>query len=60
MGYNEWSDEENAPRTHGRDKFHHERSLERDRYGGEEYDRYDRKKRGRRSPTPPEGITIIP
>ncbi|RCH81258.1 hypothetical protein CU098_006009, partial [Rhizopus stolonifer] len=53
MGYNEWSDDENISRNHGRDKFRHERSLERDRYG-EEYDRYDRKKRGRRSPTPPE------
>ncbi|KAI9469006.1 MAG: hypothetical protein EXX96DRAFT_590070 [Benjaminiella poitrasii] len=53
MGYNEWSDDENTQRNHGRDKFRHERSLERDRYG-EEYERYDRKKRGRRSPTPPE------
>ncbi|KAI7904590.1 uncharacterized protein BX663DRAFT_502898 [Cokeromyces recurvatus] len=53
MGYNEWSDDENTQHNHGRDKFRHERSLERDRYG-EEYERYDRKKRGRRSPTPPE------
>ncbi|CAO0798763.1 unnamed protein product [Mucor circinelloides] len=53
MGFNDWSDDENASRNHGRDKFRHERSLERERYG-EEYERYDRKKRGRRSPTPPE------
>ncbi|KAI8642566.1 hypothetical protein BD408DRAFT_416434 [Parasitella parasitica] len=53
MGFGEWSDDENASRNHGRDKFRHERSLERERYG-EEYERYDRKKRGRRSPTPPE------
>lgn len=58
MGFNEWSDDENVSRNHGRDKFRHERSLERERYG-EEYERYDRKKRGRRSPTPPEGITTI-
>jgi hypothetical protein len=57
MGYNEWSDDDTAPRNHGRDKFRHERSVERDRvYGNDEYERYDRKKRGRRSPTPPEGI----
>ncbi|OAD05251.1 C2H2-type zinc finger transcription factor [Mucor lusitanicus CBS 277.49] len=53
MGFNDWSDDENASRNHGRDRFRHERSLERERYG-EEYERYDRKKRGRRSPTPPE------
>lgn len=58
MGFNDWSDDENASRNHGRDKFRHERSLERERYG-EEYERYDRKKRGRRSPTPPEGITTV-
>lgn len=57
MGYNDWSDDESTSRNHGRDKFRHERSDERDRaYGNDEYDRYDRKKRGRRSPTPPEGI----
>ncbi|KAL9558617.1 hypothetical protein MBANPS3_000826 [Mucor bainieri] len=54
MGFNDWSDEDAAARNHGRDKFRHERSLERERYGAEEYERYDRKKRGRRSPTPPE------
>ncbi|KAI8884137.1 hypothetical protein K501DRAFT_248302 [Backusella circina FSU 941] len=53
MAYNEWSDDD-LPRTHGRDKFRHERSIERDRGGFDEYDRYDRKKRTRRSPTPPE------
>lgn len=56
MGYNEWSDDETSSRNHGRDKFRHERSVERDRaYGNDEYERYG-KKRGRRSPTPPEGI----
>lgn len=60
MGYNEWSDEESSSRNHGRDKFRHERSVERDSraYGNDEYERYDRKKRGRRSPTPPEGIIL--
>jgi hypothetical protein len=56
MAYNEWSDDD-LPRTHGRDKFRHERSLERG--GFDEYDRYDRKKRTRRSPTPPEGKNIF-
>lgn len=50
----DWSDEENMPRSHAREKFRPERSLERERYG-EEYERYDCRKRGRRSPTPPEG-----
>ncbi|GAA5807692.1 hypothetical protein MFLAVUS_001066 [Mucor flavus] len=47
-------DDETSSRNHGRDKFRHERSVERDRaYGNDEYERYG-KKRGRRSPTPPE------
>lgn len=55
MGYPEWSDEETSSRNHGRDKFRHERDIERDRgYGNDDFERYDRKKRGRRSPTPPE------
>ncbi|KAI9499201.1 hypothetical protein BDB00DRAFT_866685 [Zychaea mexicana] len=57
-GY-DWSDDEYSPRTHGRDKFRRERSLERDhamysRPPPDDYDRYDRKKRHRRSITPPE------
>ena len=60
MGY-DWSDDEYSPRTHGREKFRRERSLERDhamysRPPPDDYDRYDRKKRHRRSITPPEGI----
>ncbi|KAI9278683.1 hypothetical protein BDA99DRAFT_13548 [Phascolomyces articulosus] len=58
MGY-DWSDDEYSPRTHGREKFRRERSLERDhamysRPPPDDYDRYDRKKRHRRSITPPE------
>ncbi|KAG1465437.1 hypothetical protein G6F56_004887 [Rhizopus delemar] len=43
MVYNDWSDDDTMT-TKGRDKFRHERS----------YDDYDRRKRSRRSPTPPE------
>ncbi|KAI8140368.1 hypothetical protein BJV82DRAFT_671798 [Fennellomyces sp. T-0311] len=56
-GY-DWSDDEYSPRTHGREKFRRERSLERDHpmysRGPDDYDRYDRKKRLRRSITPPD------
>lgn len=45
MVYNDWSDDDTT--TKGRDKFRHERS----------HDDYDRRKRSRRSPTPPEGRT---
>jgi hypothetical protein len=49
MVYNDWSDDDTMT-TKGRDKFRHERS----------YDDYDRRKRSRRSPTPPEGRTCRP
>lgn len=56
----DFSDEDYPPRSHGREKFRRERSIDRDQgyYGraGEDYgDRYDRKKRIRRSVTPPDG-----
>ncbi|KAF7720961.1 hypothetical protein EC973_005674 [Apophysomyces ossiformis] len=62
IAFGDWSDDDFAPRSHGREKFRRERSVERDRgaYGdtynpnAEEYDRYERKKRSRRAETPPE------
>lgn len=52
----DWSDDEYSLRNHGREKFRRERSLERDpSFGRDEFDRYDRKKRHRRSLTPPDG-----
>ncbi|KAG0194485.1 hypothetical protein DFQ28_010569 [Apophysomyces sp. BC1034] len=62
IAFGDWSDDDFCPRSHGREKFRRERSVERDRgaYGdtynpnAEEYDRYERKKRSRRAETPPE------
>ncbi|KAI9319051.1 hypothetical protein BX666DRAFT_2025391 [Dichotomocladium elegans] len=54
----DWSDDESSMPTHGREKFRQERSLERDQgsysRNPDDYDRYDRKKRLRRSITPPD------
>lgn len=55
----DWSDDEHSPRSHGREKFRRERSIEREpssyKWASDDHERYDRKKRTRRSVTPPEG-----
>jgi hypothetical protein len=53
MGYSEWSDDESNSR---RDKFRPEREKG---SNVDDYDTYNRKKRTRSSPIPPEGMQSV-